>query len=455
MLAREDGSVYQKAYSLLEGWRKQTGKIPVHDLLDRIYFEAEVMQRYTAAFPPPLVPRLQASLTRFIELALELDNGRYPSLPHFLDQLTRLRQSDRDQPDEGTPDDHEGKRVRLLTIHGAKGLEAPVIFLADTAATSINRTANEALVTWPPGKSRPEQFLLTARKAAQDSISRSLLEKQQQDSLREDANLLYVAMTRARQYLFISGSEGRKSNDTSWYEMICAALSGWEKNNNGNLFHETGKQPEAQQAASAYKPAAEPDPRLSERIPPLKPVLVQIAPSRASGTGSWQPGDADGRERGIAIHAMLEWLSEEDGAGVETLPASLANSLGREPENPELQDWWQEAVSTYRHPDFAQLFDPHNYRQAMNEVPVQYMENKQLIYGIIDRVVIQNDAVLVIDYKTHQPAHENQLAALTEEYREQMRLYTRAAALIWPERTIRACLLFTNSNTLVPMEEIS
>ena len=448
MLARDDDSVYQKAWRLLEGWRKQTGKIPVHDLLDRIYFEAEVMQRYTAAFPPALVPRLQASLTRFIELALELDNGRYPSLPHFLDQLTRLRQSDRDQPDEGTPDDHEGKRVRLLTIHGAKGLEAPVIFLADAATTGINRTANEALVIWPPGKARPDEFLLTARKTAQDSISRSLLEKQQQDSLREDANLLYVAMTRARQYLFISGSEGRKSNDTSWYEMICAALSGWEKNKNGNLFHTTGKLPETQQAADADKPAAESDPRLSERVPPLKPLLVQIAPSRASGTGSWQPGDADGRERGIAIHAMLEWLSQEDGAGVETLPASLANSLGREPGNPDLQDWWQEAVHTHQNADFAQLFDPRHYRQAMNEVAVQYMENEQLVYGIIDRVVIQDDAVLVIDYKTHQPAHENQLAALTEEYREQMRLYTRAAELLWPEKSVKAGLLFTHSNQL-------
>jgi ATP-dependent helicase/nuclease subunit A len=105
-------------------------------------------------------------------------------------------------------------------------------------------------------------------------------------------------------------------------------------------------------------------------------------------------------------------------------------------------------VRTYRHPDFAQLFDPRHYQQAMNEVPVQFMEDGQLIYGIIDRVVIQDDAVLVIDYKTHQPAHENQLAALTEEYREQMRLYTRAAELLWPDKTIKAGLLFTHNSQL-------
>jgi ATP-dependent helicase/nuclease subunit A len=452
-LAREDQSVYQKVYRMLEGWRRQTGKVPVHDLLDRIYHEAEIMQRYAAAFPPALAARVQASLIRFIELALELDNGRYPSLPHFLDQLTRLRQSDRDQPDEGTPEDRDGNRVRLLTIHGAKGLEAPVIFLADAATTSSNRAANEALVIWPPGRAGPDEFLLTAKKTAQDSVSRALLEGQQQDRLREDANLLYVAMTRARQYLFVSGSEGGKSNDTGWYGMIHDAASGWEKNSNGNLFHETGKPPPAQQAAPVDKPVAESDRRLSERIPPLKPELVQIAPSRASGTGSWQPGDADGRERGMAIHAMLEWLSGTNRPVAEALPATLANTLGRAAENPELQEWWQEAVRTFLNKDFLDLFNSDHYQDAMNEVPVQFMDKGKLIYGIIDRVVIQDGAVTVIDYKTHRSADSKQLPALTEDYREQMRLYARTAALLWPEHMIKACLLFTSCSTLVPVGE--
>jgi len=90
---------------------------------------------------------------------------------------------------------------------------------------------------------------------------------------------------------------------------------------------------------------------------------------------------------------------------VNALPAGLANDLCRDPENPDLQDWWQEAVRTVRHPDFAELFDPRYYLEAMNEVPVQYLEKGQLIYGIIDRVVIQDDAVRVIDYKTH-PYHQ-------------------------------------------------
>jgi ATP-dependent helicase/nuclease subunit A len=454
-LAREAEPVYQEIHAVLEGWRALTGKIPVHDLLDRIYHEADVMQRYQAAFPVELRTRVQASLTRFIELALELDNGRYPSLPHFLDQLTRLRQSAHDQPDEGTPDDCDGQRVRLLTIHGAKGLEAPVIFLADSAATPRNRSANEALVIWPPGKAAPDQFLLTGKKALQDPVSQALLENQQQDSLREDANLLYVAMTRARQYLFISGSAGKQSKDANWYTMIRAAVAAWQTNSVGHLVHESGKQPGTLQATGVTRPAIEPDRRLSERIPRLKPELVEIAPSKAGGAGDWQAGDADGRERGIAIHAMLDWLAEAGRPDVDTLPARLANTLGRAPENPELQEWWQEAVRTYRNKDFADLFNPDHYQDAMNEVPVQFMDKGNLIYGIIDRVVRQDNAVIVIDYKTHRSANSKQLPALTEDYREQMRLYARAAALLWPEHTIRACLLFTNCSTLVPLGKMN
>ena len=119
------------------------------------------------------------------------------------------------------------------------------------------------------------------------------------------------------------------------------------------------------------KPGADIDPRLSKAIAPLQPALVQIAPSKVHASGRWQSGDSDGRERGIAIHAMLEWLSQTGDLAVDVLPTGLANTLGRAFGNPQLQQWWQEALRTYRNPEFAQLFDPQHYRQALNEAPVR------------------------------------------------------------------------------------
>ena len=151
-------------YPQLERWRALAGHVPVHDLLDRIFHEADIVQRYRAAFPSALQPRVAASLTRFIELALEVDNGRYPSLPRFLDQLNRLRRSDTDQPDESTPVDEDSQRVRIMTIHGAKGREAPVVFLADSATTSKLRSVYKAMFDWPGDSDRPTHFLLSGKK---------------------------------------------------------------------------------------------------------------------------------------------------------------------------------------------------------------------------------------------------------------------------------------------------
>ncbi len=450
-LATAGQAPYAAAHALLQRWRELAGTIPVHDLLDRIFHEAEVLQRYEAAFPSAMVPRVRASLTRFIELALEVDNGRYPSLPRFLEQLERLRQSEQDQPDESAPEETGGRRVRLLTIHGSKGLEAPVVFLADTATGGNARSAHGALIDWPGDRDRPAHFLLAGKQAELDSKSRALLEKQEQDKLREDANLLYVAITRARQYLYISATASDNNKDGGWYSLISTALSGWDRTDSGNPFRETGSRQALAASAATTRPAASVDPRLSGPIT-VVPACRQIAPSYTAGSDGIDSGDADGRERGIAIHLMLEQLAGTAASDTERLLPGIAGRLGREPGDSELQCWWNEALHTWRDPALAVVFDSSRYRQACNEVALQYQDAGRLVYGIIDRLLVQDDSVLVIDYKTHRGASRETLPALTASYREQMRLYARGAAKLWPGRTVQSYLLFTACNRLVAVD---
>jgi len=451
-LAARGDAPYDRVYAMLSSWRALAGQVPVHDLLDRIFHEAELLPRYLHAFPEALGPRVQASLTRFIELALEVDSGRYPSLPRFLDQLERLRQSAQDQPDESPPAGADGDRVRIMTIHAAKGLEAPVVFLADLASAPPDRNAHAALVDWPGDRERPLHFLLTPRRADLDTTTRVLLEDQAREQLREDANLLYVAMTRARQYLYLSASAPARGNDTGWYGLLRDALQGWEKNAAGNPFHVTGT---PVTDATAVAPARiEPvvDPALGG-IVSIEPQLRQIAPSHADPATAAEPGDADGRERGIVIHRMLDYLSQSPGPASPALPAHLAGSFGREAGDPELLAWWQEAAQTRQHPELALLFDPRRYVRARNEVPLQYFRDGQLVYGIIDRLVIREDTVLVIDYKTHRRAAPDTLAELAGGYREQMRLYAEGVARLWPGLVVKPYLLFTACNALVGMQD--
>jgi ATP-dependent helicase/nuclease subunit A len=447
-LAARGESAYATVHRMLEHWRSLAGQVPVHDLLDRIYHEADVMQRYLAAYPATLQPRVRAGLTRFIELALELDHGRYPSLARFLEQLTRLRQSDRDQPEEGTPDDAGSQRVRLMTIHGSKGLESPVVFIADAGATPSDRGAWSALVDWPPAADRPAHFLLAASQTARDTVTQRLIGAQAKEAHREDANLLYVAMTRARQFLFISGTQSSRSSDTGWYGMVRAAAQDWETSAAGNPVIETGAPPQPSARQERVVADIEIDPRLGKPVT-LSSTCQQIAPSHSAQAGSWEDGDADGRERGKSIHLMLEYLACHPASDSEALYRSVAGALQREPGEAELQDWWQEALRTYRSRTFAELFDPRQHEQAFSEVPVQYLDGNRLVYGIIDRLVVQPDYVLVVDYKSHRSATPATIPALVEHYRGQMRLYAEAAARLWPGREIRPRLLFTACGTLV------
>jgi len=452
-LAIQGDPPYDRIYAMLSRWRDMAGQVPVHDLLDRIFHEAELLPRYTAAFPAALAPRVHASLTRFIELALEVDNGRYPSLPRFLDQLERLRQSQQDQPDESPPAGADGNRVRIMTIHAAKGLEAPVVFLTDMATAPRDRNAHAALVDWPGDRERPDQFLLTPRRADLDAASRVLLENQAREHQREDANLLYVAITRARQYLYISASAPTRGSDTGWYGLLRDALQGWEKNAAGNPCHTTGTPATDATLATAAAITPALDPRLTQSIR-VKPQLRQIAPSHADTAVALEPGDADGRERGIAIHRMLDILSSSPGAASSTLPSQLASGLGREAGDPQLLAWWQEARQTCQHADLAMLFDPRHYVRARNEVPLQYFRDGQLVYGIIDRLVIYKDAVLVIDYKTHRRAAPNTVAGLASAYLEQMRLYAGGVARLWPGLAVKPYLLFTACSALVEVRDL-
>jgi ATP-dependent helicase/nuclease subunit A len=148
---------------------------------------------------------------------------------------------------------------------------------------------------------------------------------------------------------------------------------------------------------------------------------------------------------------MLDRLSRPQAGMPAAGLAGIAGTLNRQADDPELLAWWQEAQDVHADPRFAHLFDPSRYDRAWNEVPIQYLLGEHLVYGIIDRLVVSGDSVLVIDYKTHQSASADSVAELAMDYREQMRLYAQGVAALWPGHPIRPCLLFTACKALVDM----
>ncbi|MEJ2141001.1 MAG: UvrD-helicase domain-containing protein [Gammaproteobacteria bacterium] len=438
-----------RAQKLLNGWLTLAGHVPVHDLLDRIYSEANVIERYKAAFPEHLATRIHANLTRFIELALEMDSGRYPSLTRFTAWIKELKQQ-RDEAPDAPSETGSDNRITLMTVHSAKGLEAPVVFIADGTYENRSHSSNNVIVEWPVDSQFPNSFML-ARKYnfTPDAVSRRL-DDEQVESNREDTNLLYVAVTRARQYLYISASQPRRGPALGWYSRIARQHQvDFEELEQPLVLHERGSAPPITEARPHRNIVNIDDNNLNGPFL-LTPPCREIAPSRSVFQQPHEgDADEDARLRGVIIHLMLEKLSEQPGLTLQQVMQHFQLAA----EKAIIESCWQEAQNVLQARHFEHLFNPASYDKAMNEVSVIYQLGDASVHGIIDRLIINKDKIIIIDYKTHQNAVTDNLALLSESYNEQMALYVQGIKQLWPQHPVEAFLLFTHCAELHKMPQ--
>ena len=463
-----------RAARWLHRWRGHVDRIPVHDLLDRIYYDGNVVARFISAAPPHLKPRVESNLARFLELALEADSGRYPSLSRFLQWLKSLDRDDRDALSE--PPTRDRQRLKIMTIHAAKGLEAPAVFLVDAARDRGQPDKGpRALIDWPVDHARPQHLHLIGNKKDQDDKSRRILEHQQAAARREQTNLLYVALTRAKQYLFISGCEPARGDSRGWYGYIERRLRRLSKtgaalppgltiehirDEDGHIINTLGRtgygdnrqQPDTEPTPLTDAPAAI-DPALTRPLARpahsgfVHPSLEDGQTQAATDVPPAHPDATAAKQRGIAIHRLLERLAGDPDPAA--LRHRLRNELGASLSDKQFNDWWREASDVTQNPAFAPWFDASHYLQARNELPLLYEHDGRSVYGIIDRVVINAHEITLIDYKTHTQATPQNIKPLAEGYREQMRLYREGVKQLWPHHQVRAVLIFTACNGIV------
>jgi len=436
-----------RAYTLLKDWQSLTGYLPVHDLLDKIYSQANVIERYKAAFPQHLSSRVQANLTRFIELALEMDSGRYPSLTRFTSWINELKQQTDDAPDAPSETGSDD-RISLMTIHGAKGLESPVVFIADSGNESKEKNNNSVIIEWPTTEAQPSHFMLAHKTDFTPDFIQRCFDKENQQAQLEDINLLYVAVTRAKQYLYISASQPRRTSSLGWYGTIARHHQlDTDELLQALLLAESGASPELNYTMKQTPKLTVSNKGLTGPFN-IKPRYREIAPSRSLSqqyeSNQSVVTDDDAKNRGIIIHLMLEKLSLTPSLSLSQLNKDLRLSYEQE----ELENCWQEALNIINHSVLATLFEPQQYEKAYSELPVMYKKENATIYGIIDRLIIKGGTIKIIDYKTHQYADEKTIPALVKQYQPQMSLYAEAIQRLWPKHHIEAYLLFTNSAVL-------
>ncbi|MBL4711740.1 MAG: PD-(D/E)XK nuclease family protein, partial [Gammaproteobacteria bacterium] len=460
----------QRAARLLPRWQTFSEQLPVHDCLDKIFHEGDIINRYVIANKDENKRKVAANCQRFLELSLETDSGRYPSITRFLQNLAHLKIYSMNPPEEPLSQSDDS-RVRLMTIHGSKGLEAPIVFLADCNSTANNKSAYTSLVRWPANESRPINFQLQLSKDNTDLTTQTLQQEKLHEQKREDLNLLYVALTRAREQLFISAVANKRKSDKSWYRIITdglgsimndeTAIDGEKCKVYSHLHYD--KKPTYKEKEKSTSITFKTDSRLLKPLNYAPISSFMIAPSLHSK--AFLPDETEtiitnhnqeiAQWRGTIIHRVLEKLCTEN-----TWPASeeiiknihqlLATEtcLNRPEFNEYLNDSVQEAVNTFNHRNLVAIFNPGSNVQTFNEMPVMYQQGKQAVYGIIDRVIKSKEKIIIVDYKSHRIDESESIHKTAKKFSEQLDYYRDGVKKLWPEHRIETGIIFTHNKKI-------
>ncbi len=410
-------------------------------------------------------------IDEFLNLALTYDQRRTPSLQGFLHWFAAGEEAIKRDLEAEARDE-----LRVMTVHGSKGLQAPIVILPDTMTTVSSRggadpklfwidgQAGDAIPAWPPaaafvdGPCADEREVLKTRAA------------------QEDRRLLYVAMTRAEDRLYICGAAGQKKvNGETWYSLVEAGLSGHPDRVEADFSEGEGwsgpmlrltygvheapidhssdlpsvppstSEPQALPDWLFAEPAAEPSP--PRPIVPSRPD-IDDPPARSPLSG-----DQDRiYRRGTLIHSLLQFLPE---LPIEERESAALRYLIRPVSGVEenaARRIYQEVARVMEDPQFAPIFGPNS--QA--EVPLTGLlgegENAQVVSGQLDRLVVTDESVLVIDYKTLRPAPEipSQIPAA---YIRQLATYRGLLQQIFPDKTVRCALLWTDIPRLMVLDD--
>jgi ATP-dependent helicase/nuclease subunit A len=473
-------SALQRAAKLLPQWQMIAQKLPVHDCLDKIFSEGNIINRYMSANTIENKQKVASNCQRFLELSLETDSGRFPSITRFLQQLNHLGNYSESPPEEPLPIS-EQSRVRIMTIHGSKGLEAPVVFLVDCNSTSNNKNAYTSIVRWPAKNAQPNSFQLQLNKDKTDGITQKIQQEKLSDQAREELNLLYVALTRAREHLYISGVDSRKKQTNSWYQIIDNGLKDiteLETDENDvnykiyrHLAYSSNSFEQAEDTIKITKRHFTVDQRLLKPVKKLPASSYLISPSSSSEDShglsqtNTESSDTDisspytedlAKWRGTIIHRTIELLCDKEQypvtqQGIEVIHQTLKTetSLHHPTYIQQLNSCIDEAVSVYNDAKFESIFQPITGSKTYNEMPIMYKQGNQAIYGIIDRVIKNDTTITIIDYKSHRTDSTNSLEDAAQQFSKQLSFYRDGILKIWPQCTVNTGILFTHHKELI------
>ena len=435
---------FADTFTMLSDLRDMSDFLRPYDLIERILTRHDGRRNLLARLGPEAEDGIDALLAQ----AMAYERMEVPSLTGFLVWLESGEVEVKRRPDGA------GNRIRVMTVHGAKGLEAPLVILPDTMDRNPPRdtrliTLGQGITAWRTPADASPPLMAVART--------DLRQRQEEENLR----LLYVAMTRAQSWLIVCGA-GKAEKDASWYSLIARGMdqAGAEfgvgevpagfgpirRLSHGAWPAETPDEMAAAGAAAGALPdwAGRPAPAPVEMPPPLSPSALGGAKVLAGeGAGA---SEADALRSGRRLHLLLEHLPQGPEADWPGLAASLLSS-GEDAAEPE-------AIAAVLHAARLVLLDPGLVglfaEPALVEVEVTADLGGRRLLGTIDRLIVGPEVVRVIDYKSNAviPGRPEDVP---DGLLRQMGAYAAALAQVYPDRRIETAILWTGAPKLMPL----
>ncbi|MCW9035463.1 MAG: double-strand break repair helicase AddA [Rhodospirillales bacterium] len=440
---------FANALDFLTNILAKTDRMPPFELFSYVLNGLEGWRKLQAR----LGPDAEDPINEFMDLALSYERSHIPTLEGFLFWLEQGEIQIKRDLDQGNND-----AVRIMTVHGAKGLQASVVFLPDTL--QVPKGSNELLwpqdlMLWPPKATYSEEI------AEQEKQRR----KQLMDE--EHRRLLYVAMTRAEDRLYVCGW-GMKTapSDKCWYRLIETALGGFAEEAD-DFFLESQGETETSQVlrySSAQTVRAAENQITQESLPPLAALpewATSIPPKEPTPSNPLMPSKPEEEPsvqspfvandtarflRGQLIHRLLETLPGIAPEQRERTATKWLEKSGKAFAEKEQQTLVAEVLAVLETAEYEALFGP----SSRAEVPIVGEVNGHVVSGRIDRLVVQGDEVFIVDYKTNRPP-PIQVEDVAKSYLRQMAIYRSLVAQIYQGKQVRCLLLWTDGPRLMEL----
>lgn len=408
-----------KASAFLSICIKFAETLPVHDLLDMIYNESDLVNRFAGYALPDIAERVRSNLIAFLEYSLDFSAGRFPSIDRFLDQIRLLQLEDGSGPEEGSQLGSINA-VRIMTIHGAKGLEAPVVFLADANAL-VDADNWNVLVDWTPGHDSPNHLSVYGARKNDGQARSDLFERHNALNKVEDTNLLYVAVTRAKQALFISGVAGKETESVTWYFQLMNAME------RCNLIN-------GLEVSSDFKESSE------IIIGGVDEIDLDSNQEHFSiGTRLAEFNNAS-MEFGTVVHKILETLTGD----FESIDKEAMKQIFQVVPN-DFDTAWDTSVTIINSRRLKRFFNRERYVSAQNEVA--YI-NKSGNVRRIDRLVEFDKEIWIIDYKISLDQNSKPSYEMQRQYTSQLVQYRDDLAKMRADKPIHIGVVLSSGELI-------